>query len=146
MFKIRRKKNLIPPWNMPSDPVKALFWFMRWLLKVLVNFFWLPIIAMVIIETILNWNSAGGASSGIVAGIVTLLVGLVTWLILYVVTLFLNVGSAVSQVISDVNRVQRGFSARRPAYPLNNEAANEDNVIEGTITDLEEERRKRRQE
>jgi hypothetical protein len=146
VFKIRRKRNLIPPWHMPSDPVKALFWFMGWLLKVLVNFFWLPIIAMVIIETVLNWSSAGGASSGIVAGIVTLLVGLAFWLILYVVTLFLNVGSAVSQVISDVNRVQRGFSARRPSYPYNNEAGNEDNVIEGTITDLEEERRKRRQE
>jgi len=67
-------------------------------------------------------------------------------LALYVVTLFLNVGTAVSQVISDVNRVQRGFSARRPAYPFANEAESEDNVIEGTITDLEEERRKRRRE
>ncbi len=129
MFKNRRKRNLIPPWDMPTDPVKGLFWFMFWLLKVLVSFFWLPIIAMVVIETILNWNS--GALSGIVAG---------------VVTLFLNVGTAVSQVISDVNRVQRGFSARRPAYPFANEAESEDNVIEGTITDLEEERRKRRHE
>lgn len=131
---------------MPSDPVKALFWFMFWLLKVLVNFFWLPIIAMVIIETVLNWRSAGGVSSGIVAGVVTLLIGLAVWLVLYVVMLFLNVGTAVSQVISDVNRVQRDFSTRRPPYPFNNETANEENVIEGTITDLEEERRKRRQE
>jgi len=144
VFKNRRKRNLIPPWDMPTDPVKGLFWFMFWLLKVLVSFFWLPIIAMVVIETILNWNS--GALSGIVAGVVTLLVGLAVWLALYVVTLFLNVGTAVSQVISDVNRVQRGFSARRPAYPFANEAESEENVIEGTITDLEEERRKRRRE
>ncbi len=146
MFKNRRKRNLIPPWEMPSDPVRGVFWFMFWLLRVLVSFFWLPIIAMVIIETVLNWNSAGGALSGIVAGVVTLLVGLAVWLALYVVTLFLNVGTTVSQVISDVSRVQRGFSARRPLYPFNDEPENEDNVIEGTITDLEEERRKRRRE
>ncbi len=145
MIKKRRKRNLIPAWDMPSDPVKAVFWFMFWLLKVLVSFFWLPIIAMVIIETFLNWKSAGGATSGIVAGVVTLLVGLVIWAGLYVVTLFLNVGSTVSQVISDVNRAQQGFSSRRPLYPFNDTEA-EKNVVEGTITDLEEERRKRRHE
>src|SRR6266496_3068875 len=135
VIKKRRKRNLIPAWDMPSDPVKAVFWFL----------FWLPIIAMVIIETFLNWKSAGGATSGIVAGVVTLLVGLVIWAGLYVVTLFLNVGSTVSQVISDVNRAQQGFSSRRPLYPFNDTEA-EKNVVEGTITDLEEERRKRRHE
>lgn len=127
---------------MPSDPVKALSWFMLWLLRVLVSFFWLPIITMVIIETLLNWSS--GALSGIVAAVVTLLVGLSIWLVLYVVTLFLNVGTAVSQIISDVNRVQHGFSTRTPPRPFNDEG--EGNIIEGTITDLEQERRKRRQE
>jgi hypothetical protein len=145
VIKKRRKRNLIPPWDMPSDPVKGVFWFMFWLLKVLVSFFWLPVIAMVIIETFLNWSSAGGATSGIVAGVVTLLVGLAIWGILYVTTLFLNVGSTVSQVISDVNRVQKGSSPRRPVYHFNEMEA-EKNVVEGTITDLEEERRKRRPE
>jgi hypothetical protein len=144
VIKKRRKRNLIPSWDMPSDPIKAVFWFMFWLLKVLVSFFWIPIIIMAGIETFFNWSSAGGgAAAGVVAGIVTVLVGLAIWGILYVVTLFLNVGSTVSHVISDVNRAQRGFSSRRPLYPFNDSEA-EKNVVEGTITDLQEERRKRR--
>ena len=142
MIKKRRELNLIPPWQMPSDPVKAVFWFMFWLLKLLVNFFWLPIIAMVIIEVVLNW--IGGVPAAIVAGIVTLLVGLVIWAALYGVTFFLNVGTTVSRVLSDVNSIQKNFSARSSLYPFN-DSAPEENVVEGTITDLDEERRKRRQ-
>jgi hypothetical protein len=144
VIKKRRKRNLIPPWQMPSDPVKAVFWFMFWLLRLLVNFFWLPIIAMVIIEVILNWSSAGGVLAAIVAGIVTLLIGLVIWAGLYGVTFFLNVGTTVSRVLSDVNSIQKGFSARSSLYS-SNDSVPEQNVVEGTITDLDEERRKRRQ-
>ena len=129
---------------MPSDPVKAVFWFMFWLLRLLVNFFWLPIIAMVIIEVILNWSSAGGVLAALVAGSVTLFIGLVIWAGLYGVTFFLNVGTTVSRVLSDVNSIQKGFSARSSLYPFN-DSASEQNVVEGTITDLDEERRKRRQ-
>ena len=142
MIKKRRKHNLIPSWQMPSDPVKGVFWFMFWFLRLLVNFFWLPIIAMVIIEVVLNWS--GGVAAAIVAGIVTLLVGLVIWAALYGVTFFLNVGTTVSRVLSDVNSIQKGFSARSSLYPFN-DSASEENVVEGTITDLDEERRKRRQ-
>ncbi len=142
MIKKRRKRNLIPPWQMPSDPVKAVFWFMFWFLRLLVNFFWLPIIAMVIIEVVLNW--IGGVPGAIVAGIVTLLVGLVIWAALYGVTFFLNVGTTVSRVLSDVNSIQKNFSARSSLYPFS-DSVPEENVVEGTITDLEEERRKRRQ-
>ncbi|MBA2393579.1 MAG: hypothetical protein H0V70_12655 [Ktedonobacteraceae bacterium] len=144
MIKKRRKRNLIPPWQMPSDPVKAVFWFMFWFLRLLVNIFWLPIIVMVIIEVILNLGSAGGVLSALVAGIVTLLVGLIIWGGLYGVTVFLTIGTRVSRVLSDVNSIQKGFSARSPFYPLN-DSPSEQNVVEGTITDLDEERRKRRQ-
>jgi hypothetical protein len=129
---------------MPSDPVKAVFWFMFWFLRLLVNFFWLPILAMVSIETFLNWSSAGGALSAIVAGIVTLLIGLTIWAVLYGVVFFLNIGTTLSRVISDVSSVQKSFSARNPLYPFN-DSEPEQNVVEGTITDLDEERRKRRQ-
>ncbi len=141
MIKKRLKRNLIPLWQMPSDPVKAVFWFMFWFLRLLVNFFWLPILAMVIVETLLNWNSAGSA---IVAGIVTLLIGLTIWAVLCGVVFFLNIGTTLSRVISDVNSVQKSFSARSSLYPFN-DSEPEQNVVEGTITDLDEERRKRRQ-
>ncbi len=144
MIKKRHKRNLIPLWEMPSDPVKAVFWFMFWFLRLLVNFFWLPILAMVIIETFLNWNSAGGPPSAIVAGIVTFLVGLTIWALLYGVVFFLNIGTTVSHVISDVNSIQKSFSNRSPLHPFN-DSGSEQNIVEGTITDLEEERRKRRQ-
>ena len=127
---------------MPSDPVKAVFWFLFWFLRLLVNFFWLPILAMVILELVLNWS--GGVSAAIVAGIVTLLIGLVIWASLYGVTFFLNVGTTVSRVLSDVNSIQKGFSARSSLYS-SNDSVPEQNVVEGTITDLDEERRKRRQ-
>lgn len=99
---------------------------------------------MIIIEVILNWSSAGGATSAIVAAIVTLLIGLVIWAALYGVAFFLNVGTTVSRVLSDVNSIQKSFSVRSPRYP-SNDSMPEQNVVEGTITDLDEERRKRRQ-
>jgi len=129
---------------MPSDPVKAVFWFMFWLLRLLVSFFWLPILVMVVIETFLNWSSAGGVLSAIVAGFITLLIGLAIWAVLYGVVIFLNISTSVSRLISDMNSIQKSFSARSPLYPLN-DSESEQNVVEGTITDLEEERRKRRQ-
>lgn len=145
MNKKIRMRRLIPPWNMPSDPVKAVLWFMHWLLKVLVNFFWLPIIVMIIIETYLNWM-VGGMANGLVGGSVTLLVGIVVWALLYALLLVVNVGSSVSQVISDVNRMQRDALRRRPFSPFATGEPDEDKVVEGTITDLEQERKKRRRE
>lgn len=145
MIKKRRTRNLIPPWQMPSDPVRAVFWFLFWLLRVLVNFFWLPILVMVVIEIILNWSGVGGVLSGIVAGVVTLMIGLLAWALLYGVVFFLNIGTTLSRVISDVNSIQQNFSARNPHHPFDaNDSSFEQNVVEGTITDLEEERRKRR--
>ncbi len=138
------KREFLPEWNMPSDPVKAIWWFLHWLLKVLVRFFWIPIIGMVIYETYLS-GRVSGILNGTIAGVITLLVGLVVWVVLYVVLLTLNVSTTISQTISDVSRMQSSFSTRRPMYPYS-EPEPEKNVVEGTITDLEEERRKRRRE
>ena len=55
---------------MPSDPVKAVFWFMHWFLRVLVRFFYILILGAVIYESIIN---------GVVGSIGTLLVGLGVW-------------------------------------------------------------------
>lgn len=146
MRNIKSKRALLPPWNMPSDPVKAVWWFLHWLLKVLVRFFWLPIIGMVIYETYLS-GKVSGITNGIVAGIITLLVGLAVWGGLYGVLFALNVSTTISQTISNVSRMQRTFSTRRPPlFPFPEAEPEEPNVVEGTITDLEEERKKRRKE
>ena len=145
MSRNKRQRELIPPWNMPSDPVKAVFWFMHWLLRVLVRFFWIPIIAMVIYETYLSWK-VDGIGNGLIAGFVTLLVGICVWAVLYLVLLLLNVSTSVSQIISDVNRMQQqGTLYRHPPSPFT-DAEPESKVVEGTITDLEEERKRRRSE
>ena len=146
MRNIKRKRELFPAWNMPSDPVKAIWWFLHWLLKVLVRFFWLPIAGMVIYETYLSAR-VSGITNGIVAGVITLLVGLVVWGALYGILVALNVSTTISQTISDVGRMQRTFSNRRsPLYTFPEAEPEESKVVEGTITDLEEERKKRRKE
>lgn len=145
MKQVKRMRELIPPWAMPADPVKAVFWFMRWFLQVLVNFFWVPILLMAFLETYLNWR-VSGAINGLVGGVITVLVGIIVWAALYVLMLFVNVGRSVSQVFSTVNRLQhlqQNTLYRRPYAPFD-DARPEKNVVEGTITDLEEERRKRR--
>lgn len=134
--------GILPPWNMPADPIKGVFWFLRWLLTVLVRFFWLPIVGMALYETYIN-GVVGGLINGIVGGVITLLVGLVVWVLLYAILLCFNVGARITHTISEVNHMQQSFSSRRPFYPFPN---TESNVVEGTITDLEEERRKRRRE
>jgi len=141
---LKRKREIIPAWNMPSDPVKAVLWFMHWSLKVLVRFFWMPIIGMGVYETYLSWR-AGGFGNGLVAGVITLLVGMAVWAALYVVLLFLNVSTTVSHFISDVSRAQQDLRSRSPFSPFA-DAESERKVVEGTITDLEEERQKRRHE
>jgi hypothetical protein len=135
---MQRRRKLIPSWDMPSDPVKGVFWFMQWLLKVLVRFFWIPVLAGVSYESFIN---------GIVGGVVTLLVGLGVWLGLAVVLFFFTVGSRISKTVADVGRMQQGFPPRRPGFSSFAEPDIDTNkVVEGTVTDLEEERRKRRHE
>lgn len=122
---------------MPTDPVKAVFWFFHWSLKVLVRFFWLPILGGIIYESLIN---------GLVGGVVTLLVGLGVWLGLAVVLFFFNVSTKISHTVADVSRMQQSFSTRRPFTPFKEAEFDESNIVEGSVTDLEEERRKRRRE
>jgi hypothetical protein len=127
---LRPKRELIPRWDMPSDPVKAVFWFIHWSLQVLVRFFYIPVLAGVIYESIINH---------IVGGVVTLLVGLCVWAGIAVVLFLFNIGSTVSQGITDINRIQQGLPPRSPFSREPN-----GRIVEGSITDLEEERKKRR--
>jgi len=134
MRTIKPKRELIPRWEMPADPVKAVFWFMHWLLKVLVRFFYIVVAAGVIVESVLN---------GVVGGVITLLVGLGVWAGLAVVLLFFNIGTSISHGVSEISRMQGGFPLRPP---FQNFAEPEGKVVEGSVTDLEEERKKRRHE
>src|SRR5260370_25725297 len=133
---LRPKRELIPRWEMPSDPVKAVFWFMHWLLRVLVRFFYILILGAVIYDSIIN---------GIVGFIGTLLVGLGVWGLLALVLLVFNFSSGVSTVLSEMNRMQQGFPPRAPFSNFTG-PDKDDRVVEGTVTDLEEERKKRSQE
>ena len=144
---MKRRRRLIPAWDMPSDPVKAVFWFVHWTLKVLVRFFWLPVLAGVVYEGLIN---------GIVGGIVTLLIGLGVWLGIAAVLFFFNIGTSISHTVEEVGRMQQGFTARRPNFSKFSPYAEQPDydepdidkskVVEGTVTDLEEERKKRRHE
>jgi len=133
---LRPKRELLPRWDMPSDPVKAVFWFMHWLLKVLVRFFYIPILAGIIYESVVN---------GLVGFFGTLLVGIGVWAGLALILFLFNLSTGVSRVFTEVNRMQRGYP---PRYPFDNfrEPDIDGRVVEGTVTDLDEERRKRRQE
>lgn len=136
MRNLRPKRELLPRWDMPSDPVKAVFWFIHWLLKVLVRFFYIPLLAGIIYESVVN---------GFVGFFGTLLVGLGVWAGLVLILFLFNLTTGVSRVFTEVNRMQRGYP---PRYPFDNfkEPDEHGRVVEGTITDLDEERRKRRQE
>jgi hypothetical protein len=133
---VKWKWKWLPPWDMPSDPVRAVLWFSHWFLQVLVRYFSLLILIGVVYETYLN---------GIVGLLGTLLVGLLVWGGLAALLLVVNVTSGVSHIYSEVNRIRQnpyGFSQFTRSTP-----EKEENVVEGSvITDLEEERRKRRQE
>ncbi len=134
MRTLKPRRELIPRWEMPADPVKAVFWFIHWLLKVLVRFFYIAVVAGVIVESILN---------GVVGAVVTLLVGLGVWAGLAVVLLLFNIGTSISNGVSEISRMQRGFP---PRSPFHNFVESEGKVVEGSVTDLEEERKKRRHE
>ena len=136
-LRLKGRKALLPAWNMPSDPVKAVFWFTHWSLQVLVRYFWILIVAGVVTEGIMN---------GVVGGGFTLLIGLALWAALAILLSIFNVFSGVARAVSEINDLRQEFTTRslfdRPA------SSDVDNskVVEGTITDLEEERKKRRRE
>ena len=136
-LRLRRRNTLLPAWNMPSDPVKAVFWFTHWSLKVLVRYFWILIIAGVVTEGIMN---------GIVGGGFTLLIGLAVWGGMAILLSIFNVFSGVARAVSEINDLRQGFT---PSGSFDRPAASDvdtSKVVEGTITDLEKERKKRRRE
>src|SRR2546430_17092441 len=105
MRSIRPKRELIPRWEMPADPVKAVFWFIHWLLKVLVRFFYIAVLAGGITESILN----GG-----VGGIVTPLVGLRVWGGLAPALFLFNIGTGISKGVLEKSSIHKGFPPRPP--------------------------------
>lgn len=121
---------------MPSDPVKAVFWFLRWCLQVLVRYFYVLILIATGYETYLN---------GFVGLVGTLLVGLFVWAVLAVLLAVVTITSRVSSAYAEMSRLsQNPFGFSGFTSPPEKE---EENVVEGSIiTDLEEERKKRRQE
>lgn len=134
----RRRLLQLPVWDMPADPVRAVFWFFLWLLRVLVRFFFILILIAVVYESILN---------GVVGFFGTLLVGLGVWFGLAVLLLIVNFMTSVTRVVEDVGRMQRDFISRSPFMNVPQQPDEpEGRVVEGTITNLEEERRRRRQE
>lgn len=135
--KRRSRRKLLPDWDMPSDPVKAVFWFFHWSLQVLVRFFWVLILVAVIYESFIN---------GFVGGIVTFLVGLGVWFGIAVLLFFFNISTSISRTVADVSKMQQSFSARRPSTQFSEPDFDNGKIVEGTVTDLEEERRKRRRE
>lgn len=135
---MKPKWRWLPPWNMPSDPVRAVFWFFYWLLQVLVRYCALLVLAGATYEAYLN---------GIVGFAGTLLVGLLTWVGLAVLLAVVRVASGVSRVYAEMSRLGRdpaGFAHFSSSAPS---PEKEENIVEGSIiTDLEEERKRRRQE
>ncbi len=139
MRNIKRFRDLIPPWQMPADPVQAVWWFLHWLLQLLTRIFWLPVIGMVLYETVNNWRITG-PWNGITSGIITLGVGLLVWAVLYVVLFTVNVVTRVSRVFSTVNQFQqtyRNYSSSNP-FSSFSRSTEEPNVVEGSVSDVEE--------
>ena len=152
MNKNNRLRELIPPWEMPSEPVQAVRWFLHWFLKILVRFFWLPLLVVIVLEVYLNGRS-GGVFNGFVNGVTTLFVGLVIWAVLYGVLIVVNVGAPILKAMSDMRRIQQQqrelFSqSYTPFMDMNNGASrrsgDEGRVVEGTISEVDEEQEKRR--
>ena len=145
MKKLRRRNALLPAWNMPSDPIKAVFWFTHWSLKVLVRYFWILIIAGIAIEAIMN-SVLAGILSGLASGGVTLLIGLVVWGGLAILLFIFNSFMGVARTVSQINDLRQGFTAGSMFDRSAEEEVDSSKVVEGTITDLDKERKKRRQE
>jgi ABC-type multidrug transport system fused ATPase/permease subunit len=130
-------KQIFPRWEMPSDPVKAVWWFMHWLLKVLVRFFWLPIIAMVTYEIIANAH-VGSIGDALIYGFVTLAIGFGIWVVLYVVLRLVNLWVKITQAISDANRAQQSMFNSTFSYPYTRTDTN-GKVVEGSIEEIKHE-------
>lgn len=134
--------ELFPPWEMPSDPVKAVWWFAHWLLQVLVRYLWVPIAIMVTYELVAN-TLVDGLGNGIVVGMVTLVIGLVIWAVLYAVLKIVNFWTKISHTISDVQQMQQGMFQGPFSYPFQeqepyNGREAKGQIVEGSITEIDD--------
>jgi hypothetical protein len=68
------------------------------------------------------------------------------WFGIAVVLFLFNIGTNISRTVADVSRMQQSFSTRRPSTRFSEPDIDNSKIVEGTVTDLEEERRKRRRE
>lgn len=148
MSKIAPKPKLFPPWNMPSDPVKAVWWFMHWSLQVAVRYFWLPIALMIVYEGVAN-TLTDGIGNGLIVGIVTLGIGLVVWAVLYGALRIVNVWMKITQTISDAQAMRQGMFQGPFGQPFgdissfdNHERDSNINgkVVEGSISEVDKDK------
>ncbi|HEX4208431.1 MAG TPA: hypothetical protein VHZ51_30340 [Ktedonobacteraceae bacterium] len=140
------KQKLLPSWDMPSDPVKALWWFMHWLLQVLVRYLWLPIAVLVVYEVIANAR-IGGIGSGLVVGVITLGISLIVWAVLYLILLVVNFLTKVRHVVSDMHETQQQmyqnpFDNVSSFSSYQRKASRDGNVVEGSISEVDDEKKR----
>ncbi|PZW36209.1 hypothetical protein EI42_00381 [Thermosporothrix hazakensis] len=137
---LKRLKDLIPPWQMPSEPRKAIGWFLQWLFTLIVHFFWIPLAVYVVYQTYSVWITQN-PFLGILSGIIAIFGGLVFWALLYGLLLVLNMVTGISRVISDVNRMQEQLYSQQT--PFNSLFGNMRNpadmgrVVEGEVVEDE---------
>lgn len=110
---------------------------MHWLLQVLVRFFWLPIIGMVIYETVMDARVAG-LGSGLIVALVTLLVGLGVWAALYAILAVVNFFVRVSHMVSDVNQAQQQMFQGPFSSSSFDNTYDDERIVEGSITEVDE--------
>jgi hypothetical protein len=137
--KIRPKQKLFPRWEMPSDPIKAVWWFMLWLLKVLVRFLWLPIIVLVIYEVVVNAR-IGNMGDALLYGLFTLVIGLAIWVVLYIILKIVNLWIKLAQAIADANQAQQSMF-HTFSYPHMYNDRN-GKIVEGSISEIRNEEQK----
>ena len=90
---------------MPAERKQAVLWSLQWLLKLVVNFFWLPILA-VVIYTVYTASINSGIGTGMFNGMITLLWGIVFWVILYGVMSIVSILFRIFRFVSDVRKIQ----------------------------------------
>ncbi len=125
---------------MPEDPIKAFFWFLYWLLRVVVRFYWLPLLVGV---------GYGIALNGLIGASITLMLGLALWVVLFGVLKIVELLRGVANVLATVEQLQRELTfldndplATQPGQREPAEQA-EPRIVEGTIVYLDEKRHER---
>jgi hypothetical protein len=103
---LQRVRALIPPWEMPSERKLAVGWFLQWLLKLVANFFWLPLLA-VVIYTVYADSMTSGIRAGMFNGMTTLLWGIVFWVILYGIMSTVGILTRIARFASDIRKMQK---------------------------------------